>query len=151
MAGANSSALSNLLARSSGEWAAGPFLTLPLFTGGANTANYRKAQAAYREAVADYRAQVLSAFQQVEDGLSDLRLLDGQAEALGRAVAASGAASSLSLVRYRAGLVSYIEVIDSQRTQLQSELSLTQARASRLTATVLLVRALGGGWQGALR
>ena len=146
MAGANSSALSNLLARSSGEWAAGPFLTLPLFTGGANTANYRQAQAAYREAVADYRAQVLTAFQQVEDGLSDLRLLDGQTQALERAVAASDAASRLSLVRYKAGLVSYIEVIDSQRTQLQSELSLTQARAGRLTATVLLVRALGGGW-----
>ena len=58
----------------------------------------------------------------------------------------SGGATKLSIIRYKAGLVSYIEVIDSQRTQLQSELSLAQARASRLSATVLLVRALGGGW-----
>jgi multidrug efflux system outer membrane protein len=146
LAGANSSALNNLLTGNSAQWAVAPFVALPLFSGGANLANYREAQAAYREALADYRSQVLAAFQQVEDGLSDLRLLEGQSEALERAAAASGSASSLSLVRYKAGLVSYIEVIDSQRTQLQSELSLAQARAGRLSATVLLVRALGGGW-----
>lgn len=146
LAGANSSALNNLLSGNSAQWAVAPFVSLPLFTGGANVANYRAAQAAYRGALADYRGQVLAAFQQVEDGLSDLRLLEGQTQALERAAAASGSASSLSLVRYKAGLVSYIEVIDSQRTQLQSELSLAQARASRLSATVLLVRALGGGW-----
>jgi multidrug efflux system outer membrane protein len=146
LAGANSGALNNLLTGNSAQWAVAPFVSLPLFTGGANLANYRGAQAAYREALADYRGQVLAAFQQVEDGLSDLRLLEGQTDALERAVAASGSASSLSLVRYKAGLVGYIEVIDSQRTQLQSELSLAQARASRLSATVLLVRALGGGW-----
>lgn len=145
-AGANSSALDTLLRGNSAQWAVGPFLNLPLFTGGANLANYRQAQAAYRAALETYRGQVLTAFQQVEDGLSDLRLLEGQAQALERAVAASRSASRLSLVRYRVGLVSYLEVIDSQRTQLQNELSLTQARAARLSATVLLVRALGGGW-----
>jgi multidrug efflux system outer membrane protein len=145
-AGANSSDLDNLLTWSSREWAAGPFVTVPIFNGGANTANYRQAQAAYDEAVADYRQQVLVAFQEVEDGLSDLRILTRQVDILGRAVTASSGASNLSVVRYKAGLVSYIEVIDSQRTQLQSELSLAQARAARLSATVLLVRALGGGW-----
>jgi len=146
MAGANSSALNNLLTGNSAQWAVAPFLSLPLFAGGANLAGYREAQAAYRGALADYRGQVLVAFQQVEDGLSDLRILERQTEALERAASASGSASRLSLVRYKAGLVSYIEVIDSQRTQLQSELSLTQARASQLSATVLLVRAVGGGW-----
>ncbi|HEY5079362.1 MAG TPA: efflux transporter outer membrane subunit, partial [Opitutaceae bacterium] len=145
-AGANSSDLNNLLAWSSREWAAGPFVSVPLFNGGANSANLRQAQAAYDGAVADYRQQVLVAFQEVEDGLSDLRILGKRADILGRAVTASAGASSLSVIRYKAGLVSYIEVIDSQRTQLQSELSLADARATRLSATVLLVRALGGGW-----
>ena len=97
--------------------------------------------------MADYRQQVLVAFQEVEDGLSDLRLL---ARARRRSSSArwtsSTGAANLSIVRYKAGLVSYIEVIDSQRAQLASEISLTQARAGRLSATVLLVRALGGGW-----
>ncbi len=146
MAGANSSDLGNVLSWGNRQWALGPYLTLPLFTGGANLANYRQAEASYEEAVANYRQQVLVAFQEVEDGLSDLGLLERQTRALERAVAASSGASDLSLIRYKAGLVSYIEVIDSQRTQLQSELALTQARAGSLEATVLLVRALGGGW-----
>jgi len=146
LAGTNSSDLDNLLTWGSRQWAAGPAVTVPIFNAGANLANYRQAQAAYRESLADYGQQVLVAFQEVEDGLSDLRLLAKQTEVLGRAVGASAGASRLSLVRYKAGLVSYIEVIDSQRTQLQSEISLTQARADRLSATVLLVRALGGGW-----
>jgi multidrug efflux system outer membrane protein len=144
--GVNSSYLSTLLGWNSREWAAGPLVSLPLFTGGANLANYRQAKAAYEAAVADYRQQVLVAFREVEDGLSDLRLLSRQTESLERAVASSSSASNLSIIRYKAGLVSYIEVIDSQRTQLASEISLTQARADRLSATVLLVRALGGGW-----
>jgi multidrug efflux system outer membrane protein len=145
-AGANSSDLNNLLTAGSREWAAGPFVTIPVFNGGTTLANYRQAQAAYEEAKDDYRQQVLVAFQEVEDGLSDLRLLANETGLLESAVASSGGASKLSIVRYKAGLVSYIEVIDSQRTQLQSELSLTQARAGRLSATVQLIRALGGGW-----
>jgi multidrug efflux system outer membrane protein len=145
-AGANSNALSDLLTWSSREWAAGPFVTIPIFNGGTNLATYRQAQAAYEEALADYRQQVLVAFQEVEDGLSDLRLLANEADMLTSAVDSSSSATKLSIVRYKAGLVSYIEVIDSQRTQLASEISLTQARADRLSATVQLIRALGGGW-----
>jgi multidrug efflux system outer membrane protein len=145
-AGANSNELNNLLSWGSREWAAAPFVTVPIFNGGTSLANYRQAQAAYQEALADYRQQVLVAFQEVEDGLSDLRLLEIQTKILTSAVASSGGASKLSIIRYKAGLVSYIEVIDSQRTQLGSEISLTQARADRLSATVLLIRALGGGW-----
>ena len=145
-AGVNSSDLNNLLSWSSREWAVGPALSLPIFKGGANVAGYREAKAAYDEALAHYREQVLVGFQEVEDGLSDLRLLSRQTEALEGAVKAAAGASNLSTVRYKAGLVSYIEVIDSQRTQLSSEISLTQARADRLSATVFLIRALGGGW-----
>jgi multidrug efflux system outer membrane protein len=145
-AGVNSSDLNNLLSWSSREWAAGPALSLPLFKGGANEAGYRQAKAAYQEALADYRQQVLVGFQEVEDGLSDLRLLSKEAEALTSAVQAAQGATRLSTVRYKAGLVSYLEVIDSQRTQLADEISLTQAGADRLSATVFLIRALGGGW-----
>jgi len=144
--GVNSNDLGSLLAWSSREWAAGPLVSLPLFNGGANLANLRQARSAYDEAVADYRGQVLVAFQEVEDSLSDLRLLASQEGYLEGATFASEKATDLSVIRYKAGLVSYIEVIDSQRTQLASELSLTQARADRLTATVLLIQALGGGW-----
>ncbi|HZZ19019.1 MAG TPA: efflux transporter outer membrane subunit, partial [Opitutaceae bacterium] len=145
-AGANSNDLSNLLTWSSREWAVGPQVSLPIFNGGANLANLREARASYDEAVASYRQQVLVAFKEVEDGLSDLRLLAHQTEILEGAADSAGKASKLSIVRYKAGLVSYIEVIDSQRTELASEISLTQVRADRLSATVLLVRALGGGW-----
>lgn len=145
-AGTNSSDLDKLLTWGSREWAVGPAVSLPLFKGGANEAGLRQAKAAYDEALADYRQQVLVGFEEVEDGLSDLRLLSRQAEVLGRAASAAQGASRLSTVRYKAGLVNYIEVIDSERTQLESEISLTQARAGRLTATVFLIRALGGGW-----
>lgn len=109
-------------------------------------AGLQQAKAAYEEALSNYRQHVLVGFQEVEDGLSDLRLLSRQTQVLGRAVEASHGATRLSTLRYKAGLVSYIEVIESQRTQLDNEISLTQARASRLEATVLLIRALGGGW-----
>jgi len=145
-AGANSSDLNNLLTWGSREWAVGPQISAPLFNGGTNLANYRQAKAAYDEARSNYRQQVLVAFQEVEDGLSDLRFLADQTGLLEQSVASASNATRLSTLRYKAGLVSYIEVIDSQRTQLASELSLTQTRAARLTATVLLVRALGGGW-----
>jgi multidrug efflux system outer membrane protein len=144
--GVNSSDLNNLLTWGSREWAVGPQVSIPIFNGGTSLANYRQAQGAYREALADYQGQVLVAFQEVEDGLSDIRLLAKEAEILTSAVGSSGSATKLSTIRYKSGLVSYIEVIDSQRTQLESELSLTQARADRLSATVQLIRALGGGW-----
>jgi multidrug efflux system outer membrane protein len=145
-AGVNSSDLTNLATWGSREWAVGPQVSLPIFNGGANIAAYRGAKAAYEEAVANYRQQVLVAFQDVEDGLSDLRTLSEETDELTEAVDTASRAATLSVVRYKAGLVSYIEVIDSQRTELSSEISLAEARADRLSATVLLVRALGGGW-----
>ena len=145
-AGYNSSDLSSLLQWGSREWALGPLVSLPVFRGGANLANYRQAQALYEAAIAGYRQQVLAAFQEVEDGLSDLRFLSAQADVLVRAAEASRQATAISTLRYKAGLVSYLEVIDAERTQLQTELSLTQVRAQRLSATVLLIKALGGGW-----
>jgi multidrug efflux system outer membrane protein len=145
-AGFNSTAFDSLLHSSSGEWSLGPFLSVPLFQGGANAANYQRAKAAYDEQISLYRQQVLAAFADVDDGLSDLRYLAGQAEALGRASSAAQKASDLSTVRYKQGVADYFEVIDAQRTALDNELLATELQGQRFVATVRLVEALGGGW-----
>lgn len=145
-AGYNSDDLNTLLHSDSRQWSIGPSIYLPIFQGGRGTANYERAKAAYAESVANYRLRVLVAFQEVEDGLSGLRYLDGQSEAIGRATRSSRQAADLSTVRYKAGLVSYLEVVDAERTALQNERTATQLSAQRLNASVLLVKALGGGW-----
>jgi multidrug efflux system outer membrane protein len=145
-AGYNSDDLSSLLNSDSRQWSIGPSISLPIFQGGRNVANYDRAKAAYTESVANYRQRVLVAFQEVEDGLSGLRYLDGQAAAIARAVNSSRQAASLSTVRYKAGLVSYLEVVDAERTALLNELTAAQLANQRLTTSILLVKALGGGW-----
>jgi multidrug efflux system outer membrane protein len=145
-AGLNSNDLNSLFKWGSREWGIGPDVSIPIFRGGALMAGYRVAKANYDVALAAYRGQVLVAFQQVEDSLSDLRYLAQQTEVLTRATSAARNATRISTLRYKSGLVSYLEVIDAERTQLQTELSLTAARTQRLQSTVLLVKALGGGW-----
>ena len=145
-AGYNSDDLNSLLNSDSRQWSLGPAISLPIFQGGRNIANYDRAKAVYDESLANYRQRVLVAFQEVEDGLSGLRYLDSQSETLRRAVSSSRQAASLSTVRYKAGLVSYLEVVDAERTALQNELTATQLANQRLTTSILLVKALGGGW-----
>jgi multidrug efflux system outer membrane protein len=145
-AGFNSSSFSSLLHSNSREWSIGPFVTLPIFAGGAVDAGYERAKAAYQEQLALYRQQVLVAFRDVEDGLSAVRYLAAQAEALGRAREASTQAADLSLVRYQQGVADYFEVIDAQRTALENQLQATQVEGQRFVGNVLLVKALGGGW-----
>ena len=108
------------------------------------------AKAAYEEAIANYRQQILIAFQEVEDGLYGLQILNQQAQALQKAVYAATKAWQISEKRYEAGLVSYLEVIDTQRTALQSERLLNQNRGQQMTTSVSLIKALGGGWQNTL-
>jgi len=145
-AGYNSADLSKLFDASSREWGIGPSVDVPIFRGGLLTANYRVAKANYEAGVANYRAQVLTAFEEVENGLSDLHVLDEQNVVLKRAVDTSQHLYDLSSSRYQNGLVSYLEVIDAQRTLLQNRLSLTQNEAQRLAATIVLIKAVGGGW-----
>jgi multidrug efflux system outer membrane protein len=145
-AGYNSTAFDSLLRSNSGEWSLGPFLSVPLFQGGANEANYQRSKAVYDEQVSLYRQQVLTAFADVDDGLSDLRYLAAQAEALGRASVTAQKASDLSTVRYKQGVADYFEVIDAQRTALDNELLATELQGQRFVASVRLVEVLGGGW-----
>lgn len=127
-------------------WSIGPSLYLPIFQGGRNRANLERSRAAYDEAVAGFRQRVLIAFREVQDALTAGRLLAEQAAAQERALAAARRAAVLAQTRYDAGLVSYLEVIDAQRTSLTTERASAQLIALRLNASVALIKALGGGW-----
>ncbi len=127
-------------------WSIGPSLSLPIFAGGRNRANYKRSQAAFEEAVARFRQQVLVAFGDVENSLSGIRHLVDQAAAQQRAVTNARRAAELATDRYRSGIVSYLEVVDASRDALQAERANAQLAGQRLITTVQLVKALGGGW-----
>jgi multidrug efflux system outer membrane protein len=145
--GFESSDLSSLFGWKNYIWSLGAAAAGALFQGGATTADVERARGRYEESVAVYRLRLLVAFQEVEDGLSGLRVLSQQAEAQSRAMASARRTADLSTTRYNAGLVSYLEVVDAERTALQSELLATQIQGQRLVTSVFLVKALGGGWQ----
>ena len=128
-------------------WTIGPSLSLPIFAGGRNRANYRRSQSVFEESVANYRQQVLVAFGEVEDSLSRIRHLEDQSSAQQRAVTNARRAVDLATDRYRSGIVSYIEVVDASREALQAERGDAQLSGQRLIAAVQLVKALGGGWK----
>jgi multidrug efflux system outer membrane protein len=136
----------NLFNWSGRVWSIGPSVSLPIFAGGRNLANYRRSQSAYEESIAHYRQQILVAFGDVENSLAGIRFLGDQAAAQDRAVANSRRAADLATERYRAGIVSYLEVVDASREALQAERSRAQLTGQRLNASVQLIKALGGGW-----
>jgi outer membrane protein, multidrug efflux system len=148
-AGQSSVTLGTLLSGSSFTWFFGPSISQPIFEGGRLRADLKRALAAYDESVANYRQQVLVAFQEVEDALSDLRILAEQGEAQERAVQAARRAREISAFRYKEGAAVYLEVLDAQRTVLQNEQLASQIRGMQLIASVQLIKALGGGWQDA--
>ncbi|EIP97061.1 efflux transporter, outer membrane factor lipoprotein, NodT family [Opitutaceae bacterium TAV1] len=145
-AGYSSNDLDSLLSRSSREWSLGPGISLPIFHGGRNTAGYRQAMAVWEEALANYRQSVLVAFQEVETTLSDLRRLGERGVVIDRAVVSSRRAATLVLERYRAGQVGYLDVTDAERTAIVNERAAVQLRGRQLVSSVILVKALGGGW-----
>lgn len=125
----------------------GPSITVPIFQGGRNQAELKAAEARYEQNVAAYRASVLTAFREVEDSLSELGGLARQTEAVDRALASARDTARLAEERYQRGLSSYLEVVDAQRAALQAERESTQLRGQRAISTILLAKALGGGWQ----
>jgi multidrug efflux pump len=146
-AGYLSGDLSSLFSWDSRTWSIGPSLSLPLFTGGRNRANYKYSQAAFQESTALYRQQVLIAFGDVENSLSGIYHFAVQAEAQQRAVTSARRATELATDRYRSGIVAYIEVVDASRDTLTAERANAQLAGQRLIAAVQLIKALGGGWQ----
>jgi len=129
-------------------WSVTPGVTAPLFEGGQLAAAHAKAKARYQELLADYRLAVLGAFRDVEDELSDLTLLSDKAVSLEATIASAREYSRLTELQYRQGLTTYLQVIDANQTLLTNELSAAQAHLDRLNATVLLIKAVGGGWPG---
>ncbi|WP_207687140.1 efflux transporter outer membrane subunit [Desulfonema limicola] len=144
-AGYQSSETSSLLDWDSRIWSLGPNISLPIFTGGSNRANLEKAKAAYDETVANYKQTVLVAFKEAEDGLSGLYHLQDQAKAQEQALESAKNALAISESQYKSGLVSYLEVVDAQRTALQTERASVQISGRQLETTVMLIKALGGG------
>jgi NodT family efflux transporter outer membrane factor (OMF) lipoprotein len=120
-----------------------------LFSGGLRSAQVEAARASYDQAVANYRQTVLTAFQQVEDALSGLRVLQQQAAAQALAVASAQRAVTATLNAYRAGTVAYTSVIVEQTTLLSNQQSALAVQQSRLVQSVNLIQALGGGWNAA--
>ena len=131
-------------------WSLGPQLALTLFDGGARSAELERSEAAYDQTVAQYRQAVLDSFREVEDYLVQLRVLEQ--EALIQQEALQAARESLRLIenQYRAGTVDFNSVVNVQATALNNERSNLSLLGSRLTASVQLIAALGGGWQGEL-
>jgi multidrug efflux system outer membrane protein len=146
-AGQLSDKLSSLLNGQSFTWFLGPGISLPIFEGGRLSANLKLARAEYDESVANYHQQVLVAFQEVEDALAGLRILENQAAAQDRAVQAAQRNRDISSFRYKQGVALYLEVLDAQRTVLQNEQLAEQIRGLQLVTSVQLIKALGGGWQ----
>ena len=127
-------------------WRLGPSVTLPIFQGSRNRATLRRAQATWVEGVANYRERVLIAFKEVQDALTASRLLGEQAVAQSRALAAAQRSAKLSRTQYNAGFVSYLEVIESERTALATERASAQLAGQRFVTSIQLIKAIGGGW-----
>jgi outer membrane protein TolC len=127
-------------------WALGPGLAMPLFEGGLRRAEQAAAVAAYRLALANYRSTVLGAFQDVEDALSQQRLLATEAQQEGNALAAARQTLNADTTLYQDGATNFLDVVIAQAEELQSEQANVDLRTRRAQADLALVRALGGGW-----
>jgi NodT family efflux transporter outer membrane factor (OMF) lipoprotein len=146
-AGFDSTHASNWLTAPSRLWSVGPAGVLTLFDAGRHRAQTAQAKAIYEEQVADYRRTVLSAYQEVEDNLAALRELQQESTSEAAAVTATGKALQQAQYRYKAGLVTYLEVATTESAALQAQISNVTIQLRRLNASVLLVKALGGGWK----
>jgi NodT family efflux transporter outer membrane factor (OMF) lipoprotein len=140
------SKIDDLLRASSRTWSLGANASMPLFNAGLTSATLAAARAVYDQRVASYRQTVLTGFQQVEDNLSTLRVLEQQADVQAGAVTASEQAEQLTLNQYQAGTLAYTSVVTAQATTLNNKQSALTIFENRLLASVTLIEALGGGW-----
>ncbi len=129
-------------------WSLGPAVLETVFDAGLRRAQARGALAAYDANVAAYRQTVLTGFQEVEDNVAALRILEQEAEAQQQAVESAGKSLEVTTNQYKAGIVSYLEVTVSQVAKLANERAAIDVLSRRLQASVLLIKALGGGWEG---
>ncbi|MCX7094948.1 MAG: TolC family protein, partial [Methylobacter sp.] len=145
--GFQSSTVATLFTAARRYWALGPAgAALTLFDGGAKNARYKQAIDSFDATVAAYRQTVLTGFQEVEDNLAALRILDEEKQVQDKAVAAADQALRLTINQYQAATISYLNVIIAQTAALTNRQTAVQLQGERLAASVLLVKALGGGW-----
>ena len=144
--GLAATSLGSLFNASSTTWAFGPGLAETVFNGGARIATDLQARARYDQAVANYRQTVLTAFQQVEDEIATLKILEEQAAAENRTVNDATLAEQLTLNQYRAGTADFTTVITAQTTRLNAETTALNVLNGRLAGSVNFVMAIGGGW-----
>jgi len=145
--GFESASLGKWIAGLSNFWTIGPAAVMSVFDAGRRRATETQLRAAYQQTVESYQQSVLVAFREVEDSLAALRILDEEARVQAEAVAAAERSLALAENRYRGGIASYLEVITAQNAALTNQRTAAAIRARRLNATVLLVKALGGGWK----
>ncbi|MEA2657711.1 MAG: hypothetical protein QOF64_296 [Candidatus Binatota bacterium] len=146
--GFESSSASKWLSAMGRFWSAGFSLSQTLFDGGARKAQVEQARAVYDTDVAAYRQTVLAGFQEVEDNVAAQRILGTEAEAQAEAVQAAQQSLAVTMNQYQSGIVSYLNVVVAQTTALGNERTAVDILGRRLTASVLLIKALGGGWKG---
>jgi NodT family efflux transporter outer membrane factor (OMF) lipoprotein len=145
-AGLQSSAIGDLFTWPSRYWSVGPQLAATLFDAGKRRAQVKVTEAVYDATVANYRQTVLTAFEQVEDSLAQLRILSQEAEIVDRAVKAAEQSLQISTDQYRGGLTNYLVVITAQTSTLQNQRTAVDILTRRMVASVSLIQALGGGW-----
>lgn len=148
-AGFESTTITNWLTGPSGFASVGISAMVTAFDVGRRRAANDEARAAYNQAVANYQQTVLSAYQEVEDNLAELRLLEQEAATESAAVAAAERSLGLSENRYKGGVTSYLEVTTAQTLALADERTAAQVAGRRMVSSVLLIKALGGGFDAA--
>jgi outer membrane protein TolC len=139
--------VADLFKSATNVWAIGLSAAQTVFDAGATGARVDSARAAHQAAVANYRQTVLTAFQDVENQLTAIHVLEQQQELRYRASQAADEAEILMLNRYRAGQVDFSQVVTAQTAALTARRALVQAQADRQTTAIALIQALGGGWQ----
>jgi multidrug efflux system outer membrane protein len=144
--GFQSVSIGSLISAPSAFWSLGGAAFQPILNGGRNRANLAATESAYNESVANYRQSVLTAFQQVEDGLSGLNSLSHASESQGAAVADARRALEIANNRYVGGLTTSLDVITAQSVLLTNQRLLTQLLGQQMVTSVFLVKALGGAW-----
>jgi NodT family efflux transporter outer membrane factor (OMF) lipoprotein len=144
--GFESGTITTLLQGPSALWSVGAAAATTIFDGGRRHALNDESRAAYDSSMASYRQTVLSAFQQVEDNLAALRVLENEAGVQATAVQSAQHSLDLSNTRYEGGVTSYLEVITAQNAALSDEVTAVNILGRRMASAVLLIEALGGGW-----